>query len=297
MKSLFIINLKYILTGFVLILSGLSLSNAQHVLSVSNVNGKHEGLLNSSILVKTTGFKQTEGRHVILYVNGIPLENIQSKMVSSTNFVFDLDPEELIRFYDRSQSRDMLVSIGESGKKPLLSDIKYNFQFYDQTAIWISLFVVVIIGLISVKVLEKSAMLKDQNNKYSLSIMIMFFWTIIIVYSVVFFSIATLSSPSINQTILLLLGISGAMAAGSATISKPLNNPLVSTSVLTSGSSTKVQIHRFQNVVFNLVYGLFFLNEVIFKFRFPEFDTNTLLLLGISGGTYLGLKVSEQNIT
>src|SRR5207247_563920 len=61
--------------------------------------------------------------------------------------------------------------------------------------------------------------------------------------------------------------------------------------ILSDGSS--INIHRFQNVVFNLVFGLIFIQKTISTHLLPSFDDNVLLLLGISSGAYAGLKITE----
>jgi hypothetical protein len=52
-------------------------------------------------------------------------------------------------------------------------------------------------------------------------------------------------------------------------------------------------LHRFQTVVWTVVMGGIFVSEVMSSGEMPEFDGNTLALLGISSGTYLGFKIPE----
>ena len=55
-----------------------------------------------------------------------------------------------------------------------------------------------------------------------------------------------------------------------------------------------VSFHRFQMVAWAVVLGMMFVTEVLARLSMPELDTNLLALLGISSGTYLGLKIPEQ---
>ncbi len=48
--------------------------------------------------------------------------------------------------------------------------------------------------------------------------------------------------------------------------------------------------HRFQMIGWTLAFGFIFLQAVYFKLAMPEFSNTQLLLMGISGGTYLGFK-------
>jgi len=40
--------------------------------------------------------------------------------------------------------------------------------------------------------------------------------------------------------------------------------------------------------------GIFFIRYVIINLDVPQFDDNILILMGISNGTYVGLKVQEN---
>lgn len=61
-----------------------------------------------------------------------------------------------------------------------------------------------------------------------------------------------------------------------------------------------ITIHRFQAVIFNLVFGIAFLNMFFAAmnapgaYPFPDFETWQLTLLGISAAGYLGLKANEN---
>ncbi|MEO7274091.1 MAG: hypothetical protein ABIX28_08415 [Vicinamibacterales bacterium] len=55
-----------------------------------------------------------------------------------------------------------------------------------------------------------------------------------------------------------------------------------------------VSFHRFQMVAWAMILGLMFVTEVLARLSMPELDANLLALLGISSGTYLGLKIPEQ---
>jgi hypothetical protein len=54
-----------------------------------------------------------------------------------------------------------------------------------------------------------------------------------------------------------------------------------------------VSFHRFQMAAWTLVLGIVFVKGVYENLAMPDFDTTLLGLLGLSAGTYLGLKVPE----
>jgi hypothetical protein len=60
------------------------------------------------------------------------------------------------------------------------------------------------------------------------------------------------------------------------------------------GAERTVAVHRIQMVAWTLILGTIFVWTVFTSFEFPDFDTNLLLLMGISSGTYLGFKFPEK---
>ena len=54
-----------------------------------------------------------------------------------------------------------------------------------------------------------------------------------------------------------------------------------------------ISLHRFQSVAWTFVLGVAFLINVVTRYQMPVFNGFALTLLGISAGTYLGLKIPE----
>jgi len=55
-----------------------------------------------------------------------------------------------------------------------------------------------------------------------------------------------------------------------------------------------VSFHRFQMMAWTVVLGIIFVGQVYKGLAMPEFSTTLLSLMGISAGTYLGLKIPEE---
>ncbi|HEY9230564.1 MAG TPA: hypothetical protein VIS78_00400, partial [Blastocatellia bacterium] len=55
-----------------------------------------------------------------------------------------------------------------------------------------------------------------------------------------------------------------------------------------------VSFHRFQNAVWTLVLGIIFIVQVYKVLAMPQFSETLLGLMGISAGTFLGLKINEN---
>ena len=54
-----------------------------------------------------------------------------------------------------------------------------------------------------------------------------------------------------------------------------------------------ISFHRFQMAAWTLVLGIIFISSVYYNLAMPVFDTTLMGLLGLSAGTYLGLKIPE----
>jgi hypothetical protein len=57
-----------------------------------------------------------------------------------------------------------------------------------------------------------------------------------------------------------------------------------------------VDFHRFQNAAWTLVLGIIFVCQVYRELAMPQFDGSLLALMGISAGTYLGMKIPEPKV-
>ncbi len=62
--------------------------------------------------------------------------------------------------------------------------------------------------------------------------------------------------------------------------------------ILSSGEG--VGFHRFQMVVWTLIFGIIFVRSVYRELAMPNFDTSLLGLMGLSSGTYIGFKFPEK---
>ncbi|WP_155524276.1 hypothetical protein [Burkholderia sp. PAMC 28687] len=152
----------------------------------------------------------------------------------------------------------------------------------------------------------KTAMLRDvgaettvpfQDRTFSLARTQMAWWTAIIVVSYVFEWLALGGVPPLSAQPLVLIGLYSVLGvtARGVDLSRRTQFPPTTPHFfkdLTSDESG-VAVHRVQMLIFTIVVGLMFLNQVFTTCTMPRFDINTLLLLGISGATYIGFKTTE----
>ncbi|WP_213776947.1 hypothetical protein [Caballeronia sp. dw_276] len=152
----------------------------------------------------------------------------------------------------------------------------------------------------------KTALLRDvgaetdvpfQDRTFSLARTQMAWWTAIILVSYVFEWLALGGVPALSAQPLVLMGfysVLGVTARG-VDLSRHTQFPPTTPHFFKDLTSDEggVAVHRVQMLIFTIVVGLMFLNQVFTTCSMPRFDINTLLLLGISGATYIGFKTTE----
>ena len=120
------------------------------------------------------------------------------------------------------------------------------------------------------------------------------------------------TAPTLDMSTVILLGISAATTATAKAIdiSDAEKDERIRNQdgfgknffidILSDG--TGVSVHRFQTVVFNAVFGIWFiaaflhnlLNNAAIDSIIPPVANNNLILLGVSSATYAALKVTEN---
>lgn len=173
------------------------------------------------------------------------------------------------------------------------------------------------LGLIGVILLTfaiaiaRTNVLKDKSDAvrkpYSFSRSQFAWWTVIIACCFVGVYGVDGILPDLNATCLVLLGLgvgTTAVAAG-VDASQDAENPHRHQDDPSQGflidilsDDSGVSMHRLQAVIFNLIFGLLFISELVLhetaKGTLPEFKPYALGLMGISSAGYLYMKSREN---
>jgi hypothetical protein len=159
----------------------------------------------------------------------------------------------------------------------------------------------VILVMLTALALYKNVLKDDNNLYYSLGRVQLFYWTMLFVVCYIFLCFSTNTLPDIPTSTLIILGISiGTTAAAKIVDNEDKRKVKIDPDAKSEGfimdilsDGTSINIHRFQNVIFHLVFGLIFIQKAISTSQIPDFDDTILLLLGISSGAYATLKITE----
>ena len=281
---------------------------------------------------------------LILYADGFPLKGMNSDYFSlvSRQLINDstkLWPDKLwIPFIFKRDSTNreawnsifhlarwnksqisFKLSIGWSGMFPITSidynkvNTKVTLIFYNSKVFWSLIFCYFVFILLFVYLCHSTGLIRDPdlNNKgpYSLAQTQLAFWTVIIIGGFIYLIILTGLTDSLNDSILLLLGISGGTTGVASFIDyykKQSNNRTDPTAALKThrtflldilSDGFNVSVQRTQTVMWNLVLGLYFIWYVITNKSMPTFSNTLLLVAGVSSVLYLGSKAPENPIS
>jgi hypothetical protein len=170
---------------------------------------------------------------------------------------------------------------------------------------------------------KQSGMLRDtstaKKKPYSFARVQLAWWTVIVLSAFIAILITKGAIPTFDSSTLILLGISAATTGTARVIDQSdISNPAIVRGQNEDGQDlfldilsdgTGVNIHRFQTVVFNLVFGIWFICTVLHNLPacvpslpnfpntvMPPISNNNLILLGLSSGTYAALKTTENKV-
>lgn len=187
-----------------------------------------------------------------------------------------------------------------------------------QLIFWISFFV---LFLSVVFLTVKYGMLRDMSvvgyKPYSWSRVQLAWWTVIILAAFIAIVFNYNEAPTLSTSTVILLGISAATTAVARTIDVSAQANVAAPApgsdeggnllldILSDQNS--VSIPRFQAVVFNFVFGVWFIVSVLEHLKdytaaqineiMPVIEPTNLVLLGLSSATYAALKITENQTT
>jgi len=280
------------------------------IVSIQNLGSQHDSTkIKEVIAIKLVTTKNIDSLNT-LYVDGIAVTGLKPWKTNNAEKIlyFRLDDKVqdiLLKFLESSPFEKSIVSVhfGVGNTRYYVSN--KNLPIYVEVRqkishfwIWLAAVALFVLALISVKF----NILKDDNNLYySLGRTQLFYWTLLVLIAYLSICFKTDTLPDLPLSVLAILGISVSTTAISKLVENknkdivPIDKNAKSEGfffdILSDGSSINIQ--RFQNVAFNLFFGIVFLQKAFANHIMPEFDQNVLILMGISSGTYAALKNTE----
>lgn len=173
-----------------------------------------------------------------------------------------------------------------------------------------SFFVAGLIVFIAIYLGVKTEILKapgsHNDGPYSFSRVQLMWWTVIVGACFIILFGKTGEYDVINQSTLILLSIGLVTTAGGSVIdvNQMQTTPCRHQDMECKGffndilsDENGISMHRFQAVMFNVLFGITFVVTFWAQSQFPEFNNSELTLMGVSSGAYLALKTNENKNT
>lgn len=149
---------------------------------------------------------------------------------------------------------------------------------------------------------QPATLAAGERRPYSLARCQMAFWFFLVLAA--FFLIWLITGDYngiVTQQTLVLIGISAATTMSAAAIDSnksaaggppaPLHTTFFN-DLLTDAAG--IAMHRYQMLAWTIALGIIFVYSTYETLATPDFDANLLTLMGISSGTYIGLKLPEK---
>ncbi|HET7831704.1 MAG TPA: hypothetical protein VFK88_01945 [Gallionella sp.] len=200
--------------------------------------------------------------------------------------------------------RSVLVTL-KTDNGTTLAHQATKMRLLEKSDLWLAA-IVVIVAFLLLAVGMRSGMLRDSgvpqgggDRPFSLARVQMVWWFGIVFVSYVLLWLTMHELPRIPATVLGLIGMASGTALIAAGIDKNRNDPLQPSKGFWYDITTDahgVTLPRLQQVIWTLLFGVVFIDQMLNKLSMPEFDSSVLALMGISAGAYLGFKVPERHV-
>jgi hypothetical protein len=278
---------------------------------------------------------------LMIWLNGVAFPNLKIWNVNlcdqEMTFILSRDtsnksPWNMFYAYPYRQTVKIAKLQVGTKLKCVTTEKEITIHIREPWMIWAGIACLVILGAVFVYLVKKKELLRDfmlfdgavkvvntygpdQTNEvlrhdipYSLARTQLAFWTLVVVFSLIFVWFNTDTLGYITNTAIILLGISGGTSVIAKIIDVSHKNPdkLMSAADFKDGHKSKglltdimsdekgISVHRFQLVLFTVGLGVYFIWHVIYYLQMPEYSSTLLLLIGVSNTTYAGLKINEN---
>ena len=256
---------------------------------------------------------------LLLVINGLPFDHVRAVAPKrDSNFIsVYLDPQadrdqwkRLFAGQDRTATFHVALAVREPGNiastttvLTLVSNARTaRFLVRPDYIVWVYVFLglflvaVLVLGYWTDLLRDPGADAASARRPFSLARTQLAFWTVIIVTGYLFIWVILGNPNPLNQTALVLMGVSavtGLLATSvDANAIKAHGQPTRGFVQDILSDASGVSIYRLQMVAWTLALGFVFAYGIWDDLAMPTFEPVQLGLLGLSNGTYVGLKLS-----
>lgn len=301
-----------------------------YILSAASGNTDHEGSVGLEEEIRVTIVNGGElidearslNKNIILFLDRIPLKEVYPESYS-----INRDRDDL-RFFIRHTAapialwdhfissrktgelftRKVSVSVGIEDQSEITTLVKDDNSFtlvlVRRSWFTASITIIILLLIIFLALAVKSDILRDVGpnpdvgrKPYSLAHVQMGIWFFVIMGSWLLLYVVKHNINTITDTLVVLMGISAGTGMGGVVIDTNRDRPKRQSQGFLKDILSDmygISFYRFQIFSWTIVMVAVFIRQVTAYMTMPEFDSSLLILMGISSGTYLGFKATEN---
>lgn len=238
------------------------------------------------------------GAKTIVKIDGDRAQHVETDSAEKIKVFVDTAPKPEARKSAGEYERSVVVFVGERQSAPYtLTQLTWGVVVKPRVLVALILYVAIIV-LISLKV--SAGVFKSETGKFSLSKMQMAMWTFIFGLAYVVLAAIWKEFLDITDGMFWLMGISSATAVGAkAIVLKNMdkldkNHPSTLLKDWDKNSGTyRLSLHRCQIALWTLIVLVIYVINLFGTMHLPDIPNKLLVLMGVSGGTYLGFNYPE----
>jgi hypothetical protein len=236
-----------------------------------------------------------EGARTSVKIDGKEVPYLSYDAQKGIMLKVDTNPSLEQRIDHGEYERTVVVSIDDKDSAPIkFRQLTWNIIFNARVLIPLIIYIVVAVSLISEKGLFRS-----KTKELSLSKIQMGVWTFVFGLVYIILSAGRMEFLDITEGMFWLMGISSTTAAGAKAIviKNKIGIPDKPSTLLhdwddNAGAYT-MSLHRAQIFLWTLIVLAIYIVKTIDMMNLPEIPGNLMILMGISGGTYLGFNYTK----
>jgi hypothetical protein len=235
----------------------------------------------------------------IVTIDGVKSQYVELDSAEKIKVRVDTAPKPELKKRAGEYSRTVIVAVGEQqSDKYTISQLTWGAVLQPQVLLVLGLYLAVVAYFVFG---VKASLFKSKTGKLSLSKIQMGLWTFFFGLSYVLLAAIWRQFLDVTEGMFWLMGISSATAVGAKAIvlknKIDPNAPNPSTLFKDYDEKAKeyrLSLHRCQIALWTLIVLSIYIVKCIGTMHLPEIPEKLLILMGVSGGTYLGFNYPKS---
>ena len=259
------------------------------------------------ITILGSNFTRNDGSVTTVWLDDKPLSEVAVNSASEIEVIVPTDPAPSTSLENEDSSghfrRTIEVRVDTPDEetdgvaKAAFVHVTWRALLQLRSAIPVGVYLVVLVGIMW---RFKANLLLSETKQWSLSKIQMALWTVLLSFWYVVLSAIRSDFMDITEGMFWIMGISSTTAVGAkAIVIKNLDrlDPKHPSTLLSDYDSNvkayRLSLHRCQIALWTIIVAAMFVESAVTTMNLPDIPNQLLLLMGISGGAYLGFNFPQ----